>query len=245
MIDRANLHVYQPGLLFIPFGMYGYQSQDDVVRPIASPLPRNVALVNADVRLIDHAKRAVRTDRGEHAYDFLISALGCRTAPEEVVGMAEAMGTGVHTFYTLEGALAMREALDRFSEGRLVIDICEMPINSPPTVRGVPRRLSFPAQGHPRPHRDFAGHAVHRGRSPSRTRMASCRRSPPPRGSRSWPISRSPPWMRRRSGRSARSTGGRWATICSARYRRTSARRSSTIRGWATAPAMRSPIRAP
>jgi len=131
VIDRASLHVYQPGLLFIPFGMYGYQSQDDVVRPIASPLPRNVTLVNADIRLIDHAKRAVRTDQGDYSYDFLISALGCRTAPEEVEGMAEAMGTGVHTFYTLEGALAMRAALDRFGEGRLVIDICEMPIKCP------------------------------------------------------------------------------------------------------------------
>ena len=131
VIDRASLHIYQPGLLFIPFGMYGYESQDDVVRPIASPLPRNVTLVNADVRLIDHAKREVRTDKGTFAYDFLISALGCRTAPEEVEGMADAMGTGVHTFYTLEGALAMREALDRFDAGRLVIDICEMPIKCP------------------------------------------------------------------------------------------------------------------
>ena len=25
VIDRASLHVYQPGLLFIPFGMYGYE----------------------------------------------------------------------------------------------------------------------------------------------------------------------------------------------------------------------------
>ena len=45
--------------------------------------------------------------------------------------MAEEMGTGVHTFYTLDGALAMRGALDRMKEGRLVIDICEMPIKCP------------------------------------------------------------------------------------------------------------------
>ena len=39
MIDRAHLHVYQPGLLFLPFRMYGYQAQDDVVRAIEAPLP--------------------------------------------------------------------------------------------------------------------------------------------------------------------------------------------------------------
>ena len=131
VIDRGDLHVYQPGLLFLPFVLYGYESEYDVVRPIESPLPRNVAFVRAAVRLIDHAKRQVETEQGTYPYDFLVSALGCRTAPEEVEGMAEQMGTGVHTFYTLEGALAMRGALAEMQKGRLVIDIAEMPIKCP------------------------------------------------------------------------------------------------------------------
>jgi sulfide:quinone oxidoreductase len=131
VIDREKLHVYQPGLLFLPFAMYGYQSQDDVVRPIAAPLPRNVDFVRADIRLIDHAKREVNTDIGVYPYDFLVSALGCRAAPEEVEGMAEQMGNGVHTFYTLDGALAMQKPLAEMTEGKLVIDIAEMPIKCP------------------------------------------------------------------------------------------------------------------
>ena len=131
VIDRASQHVYQPGLLFIPFGMYGYDGEVDVVRPIASPLPRSVSLVAADINLIDHVKRQVETEEGTFPYDFLVSALGCRTAPEEIEGMAAEMGKGVHTFYTLEGALAMRPALDAMTEGRLVIDIAEMPIKCP------------------------------------------------------------------------------------------------------------------
>ena len=81
--------------------------------------------------MIDHAKRVVQTDRGTYPYDFLISALGCRSAPEEVEGMADQMGSGVHTFYTLEGALAMQKPLAEMTEGRLVIDIAEMPIKCP------------------------------------------------------------------------------------------------------------------
>ena len=131
VIDRAPQHVYQPGLLFIPFGMYGYEREADVVRPIAEPLPRATRFVAADIRLIDHAKHEVQTDRGAYPYDFLVSALGCRTAPEEVEGMAPEMGKGVHTFYTLDGALAMRAALDAMTEGRLVVDIAEMPIKCP------------------------------------------------------------------------------------------------------------------
>lgn len=131
VIDRESRHVYQPGLLFLPLGLYGYTSADDVVRPIASPLPRGVAYVAAEIEHIDTQARRVRTGEGTFAYDFLISALGCRVAPEEIEGMADAMGREVHTFYTLDGALAMREPLERMTEGRLVIDICEMPIKCP------------------------------------------------------------------------------------------------------------------
>ncbi len=46
--------------------------------------------------------------------------------------MAEPMGKdGVHTFYTLEGATAMRGALEKMTKGRLVVDVCDMPIKCP------------------------------------------------------------------------------------------------------------------
>jgi sulfide:quinone oxidoreductase len=131
VIDRAEEHIYQPGLLFIPFGLYGYHGAEDVVRSISSPLPRGATLVGADIQYIDTTQREVRTSQGVWPYDFLICALGCRTAPEEVEGMVDAMGRGVHTFYTLEGALAMQGPLQLMNEGRLVIDICEMPIKCP------------------------------------------------------------------------------------------------------------------
>jgi sulfide:quinone oxidoreductase len=37
----------------------------------------------------------------------------------------------VHSFYTLDSALAMQEPLARMNEGHLVVDICEMPIKCP------------------------------------------------------------------------------------------------------------------
>ncbi len=131
VLDRASLHVYQPGLLFLPFAMYGYRQQSDVVKPITAPLPRGVTFVTADVRLIDHAKREVQTDGATYPYDFLVCSLGCHSAPEEVEGMAEAMGGRVHTFYSLPGALAMQPALADMREGHLVVNICEMPIKCP------------------------------------------------------------------------------------------------------------------
>jgi sulfide:quinone oxidoreductase len=132
IVDRSDTHVYQPGLLFLPFGLYGHDSPADIVRPIGAPLPRNVNFLAADVLRIDAEKKTVETSSTTLRYDFLVSALGCRVAPEEVEGLAQSMGRdGVHTFYTLDGAVAMRGALESMREGRLVIDVCDMPIKCP------------------------------------------------------------------------------------------------------------------
>ena len=132
LIDRAKQHVYQPGLLFIPFGMYGYDKDEDITRDILDPLPKQARFVAGSVKLVDHAKKRVETDKGSFPYDFLVSAMGCSLDTEAVEGLAEVMGSNnVHTFYTLDGAQKLKQALSQMKEGRLVIDICEMPIKCP------------------------------------------------------------------------------------------------------------------
>ena len=116
IVDRSDSHVYQPGLLFLPFGLYGHDDHRDLVKPIGDPLPRNVNFLAADILRIDAEKKTVETSLTTLRYDFLVCSLGCRVAPEEIEGLAEPMGKdGVHTFYTLEGAVAMRGALDRMT----------------------------------------------------------------------------------------------------------------------------------
>jgi len=131
VIDRAHRHWYQPGLLFIPFRLYGYEQESDVVRGIQEPLPSAVKFVNTEIKLIDHEAKKVETADGTFPYDWLVSAMGCRVAPEEVEGMEEAMNDGAHTFYTGDGAFRMQQALQDMQEGRLVIDIADMPIKCP------------------------------------------------------------------------------------------------------------------
>ena len=73
--------------------------------------------------------------RQELAYDQLIVATGCEPRPDMTPGLAEAMAAGaavsVHLFYTLDGALALHEALRRFTGGRLVVHLNELPIKCP------------------------------------------------------------------------------------------------------------------
>lgn len=131
VIDKADEHIYQPGLLFIPLRLYGYEDRADVTRRIESPLPRNINFVKAAIKLIDHERKRIETDGGNYDYDWLVSSMGCRLASQEITGLAEALGGNVHTFYELDGALKFQKALDNMQQGRLVIDIAEMPIKCP------------------------------------------------------------------------------------------------------------------
>ncbi|MDH5677947.1 MAG: FAD-dependent oxidoreductase, partial [Nitrospinota bacterium] len=123
IVDNSKQHVYQPGLLFIPFRLHGYETREDVTKPIKRHLPEKVEFVSAQVLGIDHAANKVQTSAGIIEYDWLIMALGCSVDPEAVEGLPEAMGKTAQTFYTLEGAMALQKALDGFKEGRVTLSI--------------------------------------------------------------------------------------------------------------------------
>jgi sulfide:quinone oxidoreductase len=133
VIDKSRDHYYQPGFLFIPFRLYGYENKEDVTQPITRHLPAGARFLNAQVKLIDHKNKVVETSEGDYDYDWLIIALGCDARAEEVEGLPEAIGKNAFTYYTLDGALQMQKALDDFKGGRLVLNIADMPIKCPVT----------------------------------------------------------------------------------------------------------------
>ena len=128
VIDRDWQHHYQPGWLFIPFGIY---TAADCVKPKLKFVPPGVNFVLDEVTEIDPVKKQVKTKRDTYAYDWLVVATGCRIMPDEVEGMAEGMGGDVHTFYSQEGAVALFDKLKYFHQGRVVINIAELPFKCP------------------------------------------------------------------------------------------------------------------
>jgi len=65
-------------------------------------------------------------------YDVLVVATGVRLQPEETEGMTgPGWGTRVFTFYDLKGASALNGALARFDEGRVVVNLVDMPNKCP------------------------------------------------------------------------------------------------------------------
>lgn len=128
IIDRDEQHHYQPGYLFIPFGIY---TREDILQPKRLFIPRGVEFVLDEVTGVDAGNRIVLTRRGSYGYDWLVVATGARIKPDEVEGMAEAWDTDIHNFYTLTGAERLRKALKYFTCGKIVLNIAELPFKCP------------------------------------------------------------------------------------------------------------------
>lgn len=130
VVDRDDLHLYQPGLLFVPFGL---THAEDIVRPRQRQLRKGVNFVPSAIDRVDvEDDRVVLEDGTVLPYDVLIVATGARLAPEETEGL---LGPGwnqqVFTFYDLEGAVALERALSEFERGRLVVNVVDLPIKCP------------------------------------------------------------------------------------------------------------------
>jgi sulfide:quinone oxidoreductase len=130
VVDRDDEHVYQPGLLFVPFGLADPAS---IVRRRSRQLRSGIDFRIAEVGRVDVEGSTVHLGDGtELGYDVLVVASGAELAPEETDGMiGPGWGTRVFTFYTLEGAAGLRRALANFKAGRLVVSFVDLPIKCP------------------------------------------------------------------------------------------------------------------
>ncbi len=143
VLDRDDTHLYQPGLLLLPFGHY---RKEDLVRRRSEFIPAGVEFTLAEVDRIDAAAHVVRLQGGETVpYDVLIIATGSRIVPEETPGLLEgAWRRSIFDFYTLEGSAALGEHLKTWPGGKLVVHIKEMPIKCPVA----PLEFAFLADAH-------------------------------------------------------------------------------------------------
>jgi sulfide:quinone oxidoreductase len=130
VVDQNKIHYYQPGFLFIPFGMY---TQKDVEKPKRDFLPSRIRMVFSGIEVIDPDRNRVRLSDGRYLdYDLLVIATGTQIRPEETDGLADGgWGKSIFDFYTVEGAVALARRLTQWEGGRLVVNVAEMPIKCP------------------------------------------------------------------------------------------------------------------
>ena len=130
VVDNVKTHYYQPGFLFIPFGIY---KESDVIKPKEDLFPDGVNVIYNEIEKVEPENNKVILENGETIdYDWLIVATGARIAPEETEGMLGPLWQkDIFDFYTIEGAKKLANRLENWEGGNLVINITEMPIKCP------------------------------------------------------------------------------------------------------------------
>ncbi|GID91606.1 oxidoreductase [Amorphoplanes digitatis] len=130
VVDHDDDHLYQPGLLFLPFGTIQAQQ---IVKPRRHFLPDGVDLVLGEIALVDADTNTVILAGGrELSYDQLVIATGVSPRPDQTPGMlGPQWRRSVFDFFSLDGATALKAALESFEGGRLVVHITDMPIKCP------------------------------------------------------------------------------------------------------------------
>jgi sulfide:quinone oxidoreductase len=130
IVDQHKTHYYQPGFLFIPFGMY---SRQDVIKPKTSFFPMGINVIFQEINKVEAAKNQVVLKDGiTLKYDFLIIATGTRTVPAETPGLLGPLWhKDIFDFYTIEGAIALADFFKTWQGGELVLNIAEIPIKCP------------------------------------------------------------------------------------------------------------------
>jgi sulfide:quinone oxidoreductase len=131
IIDQHETHYYQPGFLFIPFGIY---SKNDVIKPKRDFIPSGVELIMSGVEMIDPENNRVKLQKDSRFlnYDFLVIATGARTCPDQTPGLMEhEWRKSIQEFYTIEGAVTLAKYLRNWPGGRLVVNVVENPIKCP------------------------------------------------------------------------------------------------------------------
>jgi len=130
VVDQDDVHHYQPGYLFLPFGTY---TPKQITRSRHTTLPDAVDFVIGDVDRVEAAANTVvLTDGRTFDYDYLVIASGTTPRPDQTPGMLDAeWRKSIFDFYTLDGSEALAEALKSFDHGRLVVHITDMPIKCP------------------------------------------------------------------------------------------------------------------
>ncbi|GAA4754244.1 FAD/NAD(P)-binding oxidoreductase [Nocardioides endophyticus] len=125
LVDRSEGFVFGFSKLDV---MFGRSSADHVLHRYADLAPAGVRFIAATVRAIDPESKRVDTDAGPLDCDVLVVALGADLHPGATPGLVE----HGHEFYTVAGAFGLRDVIDTFPGGDVVVAVTSTPFKCPP-----------------------------------------------------------------------------------------------------------------
>lgn len=131
VVERSEKHIYQPAFTLVLFDL---EDPKNLIRPTKELFYDGINLIIDEATKIDPQNNKVTTAKhGDISYDYLVIATGAKLNYDEPPGMKEGLNKGqnVFNFYTLDGALKLRDVLKNADGGTIVSTFAEMPIKCP------------------------------------------------------------------------------------------------------------------
>jgi len=125
LIDKSDSFIFGFSKLDV---MFGRTTAAHVTHHYADLARPTVRFVQAVITSIDPVAKTVVTNAGTFEADVLVVALGADLHPGATPGLLE----GGHEFYTVPGAFALREVIENFEGGRVVVAVTSSPFKCPP-----------------------------------------------------------------------------------------------------------------
>ncbi len=123
VVERNPTHAFAASFLWL---MTGQRTAAQITRPVASLLRPGIELVVGAADRLDLVARVVEVGGRVVAYDFLVVASGAELAFDAI----PCLDSG-HTFYTLEGADRLHQALRSFAGGKIAVVVGALPYKCP------------------------------------------------------------------------------------------------------------------
>src|SRR5512137_1246469 len=88
IVEKEQNHYYQPGFLFVPFGIY---QPKDTYKPNRKYIPSGVEFINSEIDAIDPDTNKVTLvkDKQVIQYDYLVISTGATIRPAETEGLMD------------------------------------------------------------------------------------------------------------------------------------------------------------
>ena len=115
-ITNSSRHIYQPGYLFIALNE---KDPNHFIRKQSTIAHRNVQLIEDEIIKIDVKDKTLKSNTHQYNYDYLVISTGANPDFDSIPGLKEAASN----FYTLDGAINLRDQLVNFDKGTILITV--------------------------------------------------------------------------------------------------------------------------
>ncbi|WP_338604273.1 FAD/NAD(P)-binding oxidoreductase [Sulfolobus tengchongensis] len=128
VLNKSDDHIYLPGQLLVGFGL---EVPGELVKKESELLDPRIKFLHGEkgtITKIDVANHSVQTADGvQHSYDYLVITTGVEYTWDEIPGYRAAS----HTVFEYDDAIKMREALEKFQGGTIVVNVARLPHRCP------------------------------------------------------------------------------------------------------------------